>query len=110
MSKYLIRASYTSQGIQGVISEGGTARRAAFDAAAASVGGVVESLYFAFGEDDLYVIVDVPDRANVTALMLVIAAAGAVSCHTTVLLTPEEIDEAAEAAQGAMVDYTPPGS
>ena len=106
MPKYLAKASYSVEGIRGLISEGGTSRRDAITAAVGSVGGTVESLYFAFGEDDLYVIFDVPERANATALGLRIAAAGAISWSTTALLTPEEID----AAAGITVDYRAPGA
>jgi uncharacterized protein with GYD domain len=71
-----------------------------------SLGGTVESFHFAFGDDDAYVIVDMPDNVSVAAVAMTINASGAVTAKTTVLLTPEEVDQAAQKS----VDYTPPGS
>ena len=106
MPRYLARASYTNEGLQGLMQEGGTSRRDALGATIASVGGTVEAFYYAFGEDDLYIIMDVPDQAAAAALGLAISAAGAITWNTTVLLTPEEIDEAV----GTSVEYRPPGA
>ena len=72
----------------------------------ASVGGSVENFYYAFGDTDLYIIIDVPDRVSAAALGLSIGAAGALTWTTTVLLTPEEVDEAV----GKVVSYRPPGA
>ncbi|MDE2780967.1 MAG: GYD domain-containing protein [Chloroflexota bacterium] len=106
MPKYLAKASYSVEGLKGLINEGGTSRKNAITEAIGSVGGTVESLYFAFGEDDLYVIFEVPERANATALGMSIASAGAISWSTTALLTPEEID----AAASIPVNYRPPNA
>ena len=94
MAKYLFHGSYTQAGIQGVLKDGGTGRRKAVDALAASVGGSVESMYWAFGKDDFYVIADLPNHAAAAALTATTGAAGAVSINTVVLLTAEDIDEA----------------
>jgi uncharacterized protein with GYD domain len=94
MGKYLVTASYTSEGAKGVLKEGGTKRRQAADQAIKSAGGKVEAFYFAFGENDAYVIIDAPDHASVAAASLAINASGAVHTKTVVLLTPEEIDQA----------------
>jgi uncharacterized protein with GYD domain len=40
------------------------------------------------------VIADVPDHASATALSLIVNASGVVTTRTTVLMTPEEIDQA----------------
>ena len=104
MPKYLAKASYSLEGLKGLIREGGSARRDAITTAINSVGGTVESLYFAFGEDDLYVVFEVPDRATATGLGMKIAAAGVISWSTTALLTPEEVDEASRVT----VDYRVP--
>lgn len=105
MPKYLIQTSYVGEGIKGLLKEGGTSRRAAAEKAAQSVGGKLEAFYFAFGANDAYVIVDVPDNASVAALALTASASGAVKANTTVLLTPEEIDAAAQKKPS----YRPPG-
>ena len=43
-----------------------------------------------------FIIADVPDNVSIAAASLVINAAGAVTVKTTVLLTPEEMDQAAK--------------
>jgi uncharacterized protein with GYD domain len=106
MPKYLIEASYTQEGVKGVQSAGGTSRRDAVAALAEGVGGKLESFYFAFGESDAYVIVDLPDNETAAAVALGVNSAGGVEARTVVLLTPEEVDAAAKRS----VDYRPPGS
>lgn len=106
MAKYLWQVNYTLDGVKGLLAEGGSARKAAAQAAAKSVGGKVESYYFAFGTTDLYIVVDLPDNAAAAALALSVTAGGGVTVSTTALLTPEELDQAAE----AKVKYRPPGS
>jgi uncharacterized protein with GYD domain len=96
MAKYLIQANYVGEGVKGLLKEGGSSRRAAVDKALSSVGGTVEAFYYAFGETDAYVIVDVPDNASMAAIALTVAASGVITIKTTVLMTPEEVDEAAK--------------
>ena len=105
MPKYLIKASYTAEGVKGVMKDGGTKRRQAAEAAIKSTGGTLEGFYFAFGDADALVIVDAPDNTSVAAASMAIGASGLVSVKTVVLLTPEEIDQAVK--KGAT--YTPPG-
>ena len=105
MAKYLLEASYTLDGIKGLRSEGGSARAAAVTAAAESAGGKVESIYFAFGDTDVYVVVDYPDNVSAAALALAVTAAGGVTVRTVVLLTAAEIDAAAKVQS----TYRPPG-
>src|SRR5262249_42662506 len=94
MARYLIQASYTQEGLRGLMAEGGTGRRDAIGKLLADIGGPLESFHFAFGEHDVFVIVDVPDNVTAAAIGLTVAASGAVTTNTVVLLTPEEIDEA----------------
>ena len=96
MSKYLFHGHYTTEGIKGVIKEGGTGRRSAIEKLAKSLGGTLESFYFGFGDDDYYVVVDLPDNTTATAISMTIGASGAVANKTVVLMTPEEVDEAAK--------------
>ena len=105
MPKYLFHASYTLEGVRGLMKEGGSARKAAVERAIKSVGGSLESMYFAFGDADAVLIADMPDNATAAALSLIAGAAGGASVRTTVLLTPEEMDAAAK----KQADYTPPG-
>ena len=105
MPKFLFEASYTSDGVKGVRSAGGSARRDAITHMAESMGGRLESFHFAFGDRDAYVICELPDNESATAVALTVNASGAVTVETVALLTPEEVD----AAAGRSVDYTPPG-
>lgn len=107
MSKFLIIASYTAEGAKGLLKDGGSLRRQAVEKAIGSLGGSVESFYFAFGADDAFVILDAPDNSSAAAASLVVGASGAVRSRTVVLMTPEEIDEAAERSKS--IDYKPPG-
>ena len=83
MPKYLFKASYSDAGLSGLLSEGATARKAAVDTVAASVGGTIDAMYFAFGATDVYAIVDFPDDETAAAVALRIGASGAVSTSTT---------------------------
>jgi uncharacterized protein with GYD domain len=105
MAKFLIEATYTAEGVRGLQSAGGSSRRDAIASALEGVGGTLESFYFAFGSADAYVIADVPDNVTVAAVALTVNAAGAAQTKTIVLLTPEEVDRAAEKS----VSYAPPG-
>jgi uncharacterized protein with GYD domain len=105
MPKYLVVASYTAEGVKGLLKDGGSKRRQAAEAALKSVGGKVDGFYFAFGENDVYAIVDAPDNVAIAAASLTIGASGAVHTKTVVLLTPEEIDQATK--KGTI--YQPPG-
>lgn len=108
MAKYLIEAAYSHEGLKGLVKDGGTARRAAVDAAAKAMGGHIDALYWAFGTDDVYVIVEAPDNVSAAALALAIGATGALAHYkTTVLLTADEVDQAAKKSAG--VGYRPPG-
>lgn len=96
MPKYLFRINYTAEGTKGLIRDGGSKRRAVAQSAAESVGGKVESFYFAFGDTDAFVVADVPDAASASAIALTVSASGGATAQTTVLLTPEEVDTAAK--------------
>jgi uncharacterized protein with GYD domain len=105
MPKYLIKANYVGEGLKGLLKEGGTSRRAVVEKMINSMGGKLEAFYYAFGETDLYVIVDMPDNVSTAAFNLTVAASGAVTLNATVLMTPEEIDQAVKKSPS----YRPPG-
>ncbi len=104
--RYLLKASYTAAGAKGVLEEGGTARRTTIENLAAGMGGSIETFDFAFGDTDVYVIAEMPDHATAAAISMAVGASGAASIETVVLVTPEEIDEAAKKSVG----YRPPGA
>jgi uncharacterized protein with GYD domain len=106
MPKYLFAASYTFQGVTGLKAEGGSARAAAVKETIEAAGGKLESIYFAFGENDVYVIADLPDNTTAAGFALAVTASGAVNARTVVLLTAAEIDSAVKAPS----TYRPPGS
>ena len=105
MAKYLIQASFTAQGAKGLLKQGASARKKAVEQAVKSIGGKVEALYWAFGEHDTVLIVDLPDNAAAAAFSLTISSSGAVRTATTPLLTVQEVDAACKQA----VKYSPPG-
>jgi uncharacterized protein with GYD domain len=105
MPKYLLKLSFSSEGAAGILEEGGSPRREVAERLATSVGGRLETFYFAFGEDDVYALMDLPDNASAAAVSLNIAASGAARVTTTVLVTPDEID----AAVKEHPQYRPPG-
>jgi uncharacterized protein with GYD domain len=104
--KFLLKASYAPEGARGILKEGGTSRASFVKQLTESVGGTLEGFYFAFGDVDAYVILDLPDASTAAALSLSVSASGAVSTKTVALLTPEEIDQAASKT----VDYRAPGA
>lgn len=105
MSKYLFYGSYTREGYQGLMEEGGSQRIEAAKQALGSVGGSLEAFYFSFGEKDFYILVDLPDNVTTTSVTLAGNVSGTFSIRGVPLLTPEELDEAIEKS----VDFRPPG-
>ena len=106
MAKYMIKASYSPEGIKGVMAKGGSARADAIEKLASGVGGSVEAVYFSFGSDDLFAIIEAPGHEAMAAIAGTVCQTGALSKYeTVVLLTPAQIDEAANMT----VAYTPPG-
>ena len=107
MAKYLIKASYSPEGLKGVMSKGGSARAEAIEKLASGVGGTVDGVYFSFGSDDLFAIVEAPSHEAMAAIAGTVGQTGAVSRYeTVVLLTPAQLDEAAR----MNIDYSPPGT
>ena len=106
MARYLFQGSYSTEGARGLLREGGTRRRQAVERLVTSLGGRLEAFYYAFGETDLFMIVDLPDHAAAAGASLVVAASGAGHWRTTVLLTAEEMDRAAARAP----EYRAPGA
>jgi uncharacterized protein with GYD domain len=106
MPKYLVQASFTREGVDGIQSKGGSSRRDAIADTARSLGGELEAFYFAFGDHDTVVILELPDNEAAAAAALSVNGAGGATIKTTVLLTPEQVDEAAKRS----VNYRPPGA
>ena len=105
MSKYLFYGCYTPEGLKGLMKEGGSKRIEAAKQALGSVGGSLEAFYFSNGEQDFYIIVNLPDHVSSTAITLAGNVSGTFSIRAVALLTPAEMDEAVK----RNVDFRPPG-
>jgi uncharacterized protein with GYD domain len=106
MPKYLVQARYTTEGIQGLFRDSASGRRADVQAAVKTLGGKVEAFYYAFGADDVVIILDLPDNVTAAAVGLNVSGSGAVRVRTTPLLTVEEVDKALE----VKMPYRAPGT
>ncbi|MEO8193257.1 MAG: GYD domain-containing protein [Gemmatimonadales bacterium] len=106
MAKYLIQGSYSPEGVKGLARDGGTKRRAFIEEMISKTGGKVESFYYAFGDGDVYVTCELPDTATAAALSLAVNGSGAVAIKTILLISAEEMDQAAK----KQIGYRPPGA
>jgi uncharacterized protein with GYD domain len=106
MPRYLVQANLTVDGAKGMLASGGSARKRHLAQVAKGLGGKLESFYYAFGDTDVFAIFELPDNVTAAALTLTVSASGAVVTRTTVLITPDEVDEAIQ----KQVPYKPPGS
>jgi uncharacterized protein with GYD domain len=104
MPKYLVQGSYTDQGLNGLLKEGGSKRRSMVEQLATQMGGKLEAFYFAFGGDDFVIILDLPSNLDMAATSIVAQASGTVKSRVTVLMTPEDVDQAVR----KKVDFRPP--
>ena len=106
MPKFMIKASYTTEGTRGLLKDGGSARRAVVQKLMEGIGGKVEAFYYAYGDADAYLIIDVPDATSGLAVSMAVNASGAVRLSTIPLITPEEMDAACKKS----VPYRAPGA
>ena len=105
MPKYMVQASYVGEGLKGLIKEGGTKRREEVAKVIESMGGTLESFYYVFGGYDVVGVAEMHDNVTGLAFSLMINASGVIDAKTTVLLTPEDVDQ----ATAKVGDYRPPG-
>ena len=96
MPKYMMQAKYTTEGIKGLVGDSASGRRADVQAAVKAVGGTLEAFYYAFGDDDVVCIMDLPNNVAATALAVTSCGSGGLRVRTTPLLTVEEVDQALE--------------
>jgi uncharacterized protein with GYD domain len=106
MARYLFQGTYSREGAQGLLREGGTQRRASVEALVATLGGRLEAFYYGLGETDLFMIVELPDNVAAANASLIVVASGAGSWRTTVLLTAEDMDRVTRSD----VTYRAPGA
>ena len=107
MPHYLINASYSAQGVSGLVKSPED-RSAVLRQLVESAGGRIETMYYAFGDSDVVVILELPDNVSMAALSMAVGASGAITnLRTTVLIPISEGVEAARKAAG--ISYRPPG-
>lgn len=106
MPKYMFHGGYTATGAAGLLKEGGSGREAAVKQLVESMGGTLESIYWAFGKEDYYIVADLPDAHAAAALSLSVSASGAVHATTSELMTAADVDDVAK----RRADYRPPGA
>ena len=106
MARFMFKVAYSKEGMQGVMREGAVSRRTFIEKMAAEMGGSITSFDFAFGETDVYVISEMPDQITAAAVATAVAASGAGSIETVVLLSAEDIDQAI----AKNVPYRAPGA
>lgn len=106
MPKMMIKASYNADGVRGLMKEGGTARAATVKKVIEGLGGTMEGFYFAYGDADAYVIVDMPDETAGLAVSMAVNASGAVRLSTIPLISAEQMDAACKKTVG----YRAPGA
>jgi uncharacterized protein with GYD domain len=94
MAKYLAIASYTVDGLRELAAHGASARIEASKKLVADAGGSVESFYYAFGSDDVFIVCDLPDNVAAAAAAIAAGASGVVVTRMVPLLTAEEVDQA----------------
>jgi uncharacterized protein with GYD domain len=105
MAKFLIQGSYTAEGLKGLQKDKASGRKTAITQAIASLEGKIDALYYAFGDDDVILIMDMPDNVSAAALSLAVSASGLVRTKTVPLMTVEEADRALQKS----VNYRGPG-
>ena len=106
MPTYLLQASYTADGVKGLIKDSASGRRAAVKSIVKGVGGKLECMYYCFGKSDVLVIMDLPDNVAAASLAAAVGSSGLVKATTTPLITVEEMDK----ALSKKIKYRGPGS
>jgi len=105
MPKFLIKANYTADGMKGLQKDKASGREKAIKAACTGQGGKLDAIYYALGDDDVFVVVDLPSHVHAAPLCVAVGASGLVTTRTVPLLTVKEMDE----ALGGSAKYRPPG-
>ena len=101
MPKYLIQASYTAEGLKALKKESPLNRMWVVKDAVASVAGKLDSMYWALGEDEAILILDLPDAQTAAALSMHVGAAGLVRTKTTRLIALRDMEK----SLAQVVDY-----
>ena len=105
MPKFMIKATYTAEGMKGLHKDKASGREKAVAHACEALGGKLDHMYYALGEDDTFVIVDLPSHVEAASLGTAVGASGKATTRTVSLLTIAEADK----ALSKDAKYRPPG-
>ena len=105
MPRYMFKVSYSADGAVGLRDHGGVARKEAISAMFERMGGALESFDYSLGEEDAYLVAELPGAEAVAAMSITVAAGRGARVTSQELLTPEQLDHALEAD----VVYQAPG-
>ena len=105
MPKFLIKGKYNAEGLRGLKKDKASGREKAIAASCKSLGGKLDAVYYALGDADIFVVVDMPSHVHVSSFCVAAGAGGLVSTSTVPLLTVAEMDK----ALGEDVTYRKPG-
>jgi len=89
MATYIVLGQFTDQGIRNVKES--PKRAEALKELASKAGGSVKDVYWTIGEYDVVAIVDAPDDASFTALMLTVGGLGNVRTQSLRAFTAGEM-------------------
>ena len=91
MPTYIVLGQFTDQGIRNVKET--TKRAQALKDMAKKFGATITAVYWTQGQYDIATIVDAPDDASVTALLLSVGALGNVKTQTLRAFSPDEMGQ-----------------
>lgn len=108
MALYLTKFSHTAETWQRLLANPED-RREALAPMLEAGGGKLHGLWYAFGENDGYTLIEAPDDVTAASLLVKVASSGAFATVSTTKLI--SVDEALEAFRRASsVEYRPPGA
>lgn len=105
MPKFLIKGTYTAGAMKGLKKDKASGREKSIAAACETLGGKLDAMYYALGDDDVLVVADLPSHLHAASFGVAVGAGGMASTRTVPLQTIAEMDK----ALGEDVKYRPPG-
>ncbi len=108
MGHYLFTGRYSHEAFKAMVAHPSD-REAAGRAVIESAGGKLVHLFFAFGVDDIFVLIEAPDDAVMASCAMALAASGAFSGGaTTKLMSAAEAQAAMKKAGAILEGYKSP--
>ena len=107
MARYLVQASYTQQGVAGLVASPED-RTGVLKTLVEGAGGKVITLDYCFGEFDVIMVLEMPDDIAMASLSMAVGASGSVTNLRTTVLIPTA-DAFAAAQKAKEISYRPPG-